>query len=61
MKVKTGIKAGKGLGDAIADFTHLTGLDRVAALYEKVTGKECGCDARQETLNKVFPFVGSQA
>jgi hypothetical protein len=61
MKVRTGIKAGKGLGDAIADFAHITGLDRVAALYERVTGKDCGCDARQETLNKYFPLVGSQA
>ena len=61
MKVRTGIKAGKGLGDAIADFTHITGLDRVAAFYEKVTGKDCGCDARQQSLNKVFPLPGSLA
>jgi hypothetical protein len=56
MKIRSGIKAGQGLGDAVADLTHLTGLDRLADAYSKITGKDCGCAARQEKLNKVFSF-----
>lgn len=56
MKVKTHIKAGQGLGDAVADFTHLTGIDRLAEAYTEITGKDCGCKARQQALNQLFPF-----
>jgi hypothetical protein len=55
MKIRSDIKAGQGLGDAVAGFTHLTGLDQVAKLYEQATGKDCGCSERQATLNKIFP------
>ena len=58
MITKTGINAGQGLGDAIADLTHLTGVDRLADAYTKITGKDCGCKARQEELNERFPFIG---
>ena len=44
-----------GLGDRIADFTHATKLDRLADLYTRVTGKDCGCSSRQAYLNEVFP------
>jgi hypothetical protein len=54
MKVRTGIMAGQGLGDAVADFTQLTGLNRLAETYEQITGNDCGCDARQEKLNQLF-------
>ena len=53
MKVRTGIKAGQGLGDTVADLTHLTGVARLAEAYEQVTGKPCGCDERQEKLNNL--------
>jgi len=57
MKVRTDIKAGiNGLGDVVAEFTHTTGLDKLAKTYEQVTGKSCGCDERQEMLNQLFPF-----
>ena len=56
MKLRTGIKAGQGLGDAVADLTHLTGVDRLAQAYTQVTGKDCGCKARQEKLNQIFPL-----
>ena len=46
----------RGLGDTIAKFTHATGLDKVAALYSKVTGKDCGCKGRQDALNKLVPY-----
>ena len=53
MKVRIGIKAGQGLGDTVADLTHLTGIDQLAKAYEQVTGKPCGCDQRQEKLNNL--------
>lgn len=56
MRVRTGIKAGQGLGDTVADLTHLTGLDQLAKLYEQVSGKSCGCDERRQALNQLFPF-----
>lgn len=54
MKLRTGLKAGQGLGDAVADLTHLTGVDRLAQAYTQVTGRDCGCKARQEKLNQLF-------
>ena len=60
MRVKTGIEAGRGLGDAVADLAHLTGMDRLAKYYEEVTGKDCGCTQRQQTLNRLVPLVGRQ-
>ena len=56
MNVRTGIKAGQGLGDVIADFTHFTSLDQFAKLYEQVTGNDCGCEGRQEYLNLLLPL-----
>ena len=53
MKVRTGILAGQGLGDTVADLTQLTGVARLAKAYEQVTGKPCGCDERQEKLNNL--------
>ena len=43
----------KGLGDLIAKFTQSTGIDKVAKF---VLGEDCGCDERQEYLNKLLPF-----
>jgi hypothetical protein len=60
MRVQTDMKSGRGLGDAIADFTHLTGLDRLAQAYERITGKDCGCEERREVLNKLVPFDNNQ-
>ncbi len=57
MKVKTGLVVGKGLGDLVADFTHATRLDKLAELYTRCTGKDCGCAARQAALNQIAPNV----
>ena len=45
----------KGLGDTVAKITKATG---VKALVERLTpeGEDCGCDKRQDTLNRVFPY-----
>lgn len=53
LTVHTSIYAGKGLGDIVADFTHATGMDKIATAYTDMTGKDCGCSARQETLNQI--------
>jgi hypothetical protein len=45
-----------GLGDTIAKITHATGLDKLSALYTSITGKPCGCQERQEALNKLLPY-----
>ena len=57
IKIKSKIKSGQGLGDAIAEFTETTGLDKIADMYESVTGKDCGCDERREHLNSLMPSI----
>jgi hypothetical protein len=56
MKIRSGITAGQGLGDAVADVAKLTGMNRLAETYTQITGKDCGCKARQEKLNQLFPL-----
>ncbi len=62
MNVRTGIRAGAGLGDYVADIAHLTGMDRLAKTYENVSGKPCCCEQRQEKLNSLvqFPSINHQ-
>jgi hypothetical protein len=55
VKVRTQITAGKGLGDRVYDFTHMTGLNKVAELYSDVTGCDCGCEKRRQALNNLVP------
>jgi|GEM_PF-889890 hypothetical protein len=57
LAVRSGLRAGKGLGDRIADFTHATKLDKLSELYTQLSGKDCGCSSRQAYLNKLFPNV----
>lgn len=45
-----------GLGDTVAYITDATGLSELAAIYTKLTGRDCGCKSRQEALNKLFPY-----
>jgi hypothetical protein len=61
MKIRTGIQAGQGLGDAVANLTHLTGVDQLAKLYEQTTGKSCGCQERQALLNQLVQFPSFNA
>ena len=46
----------KGLGDTVEKFTKATGIKAVVEKVAKATGKDCGCNKRKETLNKVFPY-----
>jgi len=46
----------KGLGDSIEKFTKATGIKKVVDKVSKVTGKDCGCNKRKSTLNRMFPY-----
>ena len=62
MRVKTGLKAGAtGLGDVVADITNITGVDRLAKMYEELTGKPCGCEERREKLNQLVPLPSGRS
>ena len=47
--------ASKGLGDTIHKVTTATGINK---LVNKVSGGRCGCGARKEKLNTMFPYKG---
>lgn len=49
---KTIIKEG-GLGNTIEAITKATGIKKAVEIF--TDGKDCGCDKRKETLNKLFP------
>ena len=49
-------KKSKGLGDTIEKITKATGIKKVVDTVSKVTGKDCGCAKRKETLNRLFPY-----
>jgi len=43
----------QGLGDTIAAIMEATG---VKAVVKAVMGEDCGCEARQQKLNELFPY-----
>lgn len=45
----------RGLGDDIKKITSATKLDKLAEKIAEILNTECGCNKRQETLNKMFP------
>jgi hypothetical protein len=50
------MKDHKGLGDTIEAITKKTGIKKVVDKVAEVTGKECGCKKRRDTLNRAFPY-----
>jgi hypothetical protein len=48
----------KGLGDLVAIFTKYTGIKWIV---KKLYGNDCGCDERQEKLNKIYPINKPQS
>ena len=50
------MKKSKGLGDSIEKITKVTGIKKVIKTVNKVTGKDCGCNERKDTLNRLFPY-----
>lgn len=49
-------RVSKGLGDDIHLLAKKTRLDLLAKLFEKATGRDCGCDKRREQLNNLIPY-----
>jgi hypothetical protein len=54
---KTRVKKSVGLGDTIDKITKTTGIKAVVEKVSELTGWDCRCDARKETLNKLFPYI----
>jgi hypothetical protein len=50
-----------GLGDLIALLARRFRINRFAKLFERVTGKSCGCRRRQEKLNRLLPTIDEKA
>ena len=47
----------KGLGDTIEKITKATGIKKLVDETTKAVGiKDCGCDKRRDTLNRIFPY-----
>lgn len=46
-------KASEGLGDTIAKVTEATGIKKAVKF---LAGEDCGCDERQERMNRVFRY-----
>lgn len=46
----------KGLGDTIEQITKATGIKAGVEKLAKAIGWDCGCDARKEKLNQLFPY-----
>ncbi len=57
MKLMKWSEESKGLGDTIKKITSATKLDKLAEKIAEVAGADdCGCDKRQDKLNKMFPY-----
>ena len=46
----------RGLGDSIANFAKKTGIKAVVNRMANSLNRPCGCQQRQEYLNKKFPY-----
>lgn len=49
-----------GLGDIIAREIGSIGGDAFKKWYQKVFGKSCGCEKRQERWNQKYPLIDSE-
>ena len=43
-----------GLGDFVETVAKLVGADKAAKLYERLSGRSCGCQARKAWLNRAW-------
>ncbi len=46
----------RGFGDTVEKFTKATGIKKAVDTVARATGKDCGCNNRRDTLNRVFPY-----
>ena len=53
---RTRIGESRGLGDSIEKFTTATGIKKAVDTVVKDTGKDCGCNKRRDSLNRMFPY-----
>ena len=51
----------KGFGDTVEKITTATGIKKIVSTVSKVTGKDCGCDKRKDTLNRMFPYQNNKS
>ena len=51
------MKKSKGLGDTVEKVLKKTKIDKVAKF---ILGEDCGCEARKEKLNKLFPYKNAK-
>ena len=45
-----------GFGDTVHKIAKFLGIKKAVDKVSKVTGKDCGCKKRQDTLNRFFPY-----
>jgi len=50
------IMKSKGLGDSVAKFTKKTGIKHMVEKISDGLNIPCGCEGRQDALNKLFPY-----
>ena len=53
MEKRTSRKKAEGLGDTVENVLKLTGISKIVNF---VAGEDCGCEARKEKLNALFPY-----
>ena len=46
----------KGLGDTVEAITKATGIKAIVDAGSKILKKPCGCQARKQKLNDLFPY-----
>lgn len=46
----------KGFGDTIEKITNATGIKQTVDAIASALDIDCGCEARKEALNKIFPY-----
>jgi hypothetical protein len=47
----------RGLGDTVEKIMKATGIKKVVDVTTKAVGvKDCGCDKRRDSLNRIFPY-----
>jgi hypothetical protein len=47
----------KGFGDTVEKFTTVTGIKKAVKVAASAVGVEdCGCEARRDSLNRMFPY-----
>lgn len=46
----------KGFGDTIEKITKATGIKQTVDAIANALDIDCGCEARKEALNKIFPY-----